>query len=73
MVHQLTESTKESHTAFMETSESIASVEKSIGDGLAELAFALSGSQLQPKFKSDVFKFSPGYELQNTCSKSFFT
>ena len=57
MVHELTESTKESNKAFMKTSESIASVGKSIGDGLAELAFALTGSQQQestPNFNQNL-------------------
>ena len=45
MVHELTESSKESNKAYMQISESIASVGKSIGDSLAALTFALSGSQ----------------------------
>ena len=45
MVHELTESSKESNKAYMQISESIASVGKSIGDSLTALTFALSGSQ----------------------------
>lgn len=44
-LHKLTKSTKESNKSFTQISESIASVGKSIGDGLATLAFTLSGSQ----------------------------
>ena len=45
MMHELTQSKKESSKAFAQISESIFSVEKPIGDGLAALAFALNGSQ----------------------------
>ena len=44
-LHELTKSTKESNKSLTQISESIASVGKSIGDGLAALAFTLSGSQ----------------------------
>ena len=47
MVDGLTEATKESNKAFEKISESIASVGKSIGDGFAALANALSGMQQQ--------------------------
>ena len=47
VVHELTESTKESNKAFTQISESIASVGKSIGDVLEALTFALSGLQQQ--------------------------
>ena len=44
-MHEFNESTKESNKGFTQISESIASVGKSIGDGLAALTFTLSGSQ----------------------------
>lgn len=45
MVNQLTQATKDSNIAFGQISESIASVGKSIGDGLALLAQAIGGTQ----------------------------
>ena len=44
MVDSLTEATQESNNAFIKISESIASVGKSIGEGLALMASALSGT-----------------------------
>ena len=47
MVDSLTEATQESNNAFIKISESIASVGKSIGEGLALMASALSGTMSQ--------------------------
>ena len=54
MVESLSDATRKSNEALGKISDSIASVGKSIGDGLALLATALSGQQQQQQFGQNV-------------------
>ena len=79
LLHGLEEATREFNKALNEISHSISTFGKSIGDGLALLASALSDAQLNPPNRHTSAKNScsqrhqsfpftpPGYQQQNMC------